>query len=122
MGRISTIVLTIMLCLMLQSTFGQNKIVNQKNLESQDCVSFKTNFEFNREKGCAITAPSNGVIVKILVTVGQSVKQGDVLIVMKAMGMEQNIVAEISGIIVHINVEVGSVVEWGDNLIGINEN
>ena len=68
MGRIPTIVLTIMLCLMLQSTlFGQNKIVNQKNLESLDCVSFKTNFGFNRGKGCALTAPVDGVIVKILV-------------------------------------------------------
>ena len=41
--------------------------------------------------GSGVTAPMPGVILNILVTVGQSVKEGDVLLILEAMKMENEV-------------------------------
>lgn len=68
----------------------------------------------------AIVAPVNGEIIKILVTVGQSVKTGDVLIVMEGLKVETEITAPIDGKVRYIKTSVGKTVEAGTNLMGIN--
>ena len=67
----------------------------------------------------AIKAPLPGNVVKILVSAGQAVKRGDTLLVMEAMKMENNIMAEKDGTVKAVYVEVGRTVALGDALVEI---
>jgi biotin carboxyl carrier protein len=58
-----------------------------------------------------------GTILKITVSVGDRVKEGDVLIILEAMKMENEIMAPNDGVISQISVAVGASVETGDVLI-----
>lgn len=66
-----------------------------------------------------VNAPLPGNIVKIACTVGQQVAAGDVLVVMEAMKMENNIVADNAGTVKAILVQQGSTVQSGDPLVEI---
>ncbi|MBO4562508.1 MAG: biotin/lipoyl-binding protein [Clostridia bacterium] len=64
-----------------------------------------------------ISAPMPGTIVGINVKVGDSFKRGQVLIVLEAMKMENEILAPRDGRVVNINTQKGSNVNSGDVLI-----
>ncbi|MBO4848728.1 MAG: biotin/lipoyl-binding protein [Clostridia bacterium] len=64
-----------------------------------------------------ICAPMPGTIVGINVKVGDSFKRGQVLIVLEAMKMENEILAPHDGRVVNINTQKGSNVNSGDVLI-----
>lgn len=64
-----------------------------------------------------IKAPMPGLVVKILVEVGQSVEKGDAIIVLEAMKMENIIKATGAGIIKKINVSNKEAVEKNSVLI-----
>ena len=66
-----------------------------------------------------IRATMKGVVNQIPVAVGETVSDGDPLIVLEAMKMLTNIVAEFSGKVTEILVSPGSSVEIGDKLIMI---
>lgn len=66
-----------------------------------------------------ITAPLPGVILELKIREGDGVKTGDVLLIMEAMKMENNILAEGSGVVKRIHVAKGSTVLQGDLLIEI---
>ena len=55
----------------------------------------------------------------ILVKEGQSVKKGDVLAVLEAMKMENEIVAPVDGTVSAIHVEKGQNVNLGDTILEI---
>ena len=63
--------------------------------------------------GEPVKSPMPGNILRIEVTQGQHVKEGDVLMVLEAMKMENEIVATKSGTIAQIAVSKGAVVETG---------
>ena len=63
--------------------------------------------------GDPVTSPMPGNILKINVTQGQQVNEGDVIMVLEAMKMENEIVATRSGTIAQIAVSKGAVVETG---------
>ena len=67
----------------------------------------------------SIDAPMPGKIVKIVVEEGQSVKAGEVLLVLEAMKMENEIVATKSGTVAQIVTAKGAVVETGAPLVVI---
>ena len=69
--------------------------------------------------GEVITSPMPGNILKINVTQGQKVNEGDVLIVLEAMKMENEISATKSGTVAQIHVTKGAVVETGTPLVVI---
>ena len=69
--------------------------------------------------GEVITSPMPGNILKINVAQGQKVNEGDVLIVLEAMKMENEISATKSGTVAQINVTKGAVVEIGTPLVVI---
>ncbi len=69
--------------------------------------------------GEVIISPMPGNILKINVTQGQKVNEGDVLIVLEAMKMENEISATKSGTVAQINVTKGAVVETGTPLVVI---
>jgi len=66
------------------------------------------------------TAPLPGVIMEVKVKIGDTVKTGDVLLIMEAMKMENNILAENSGSITSLNVKQGDTVLQGDLLLEIS--
>lgn len=65
----------------------------------------------------AIKSPLPGSILKILVTSGQKVKRGDVLLTMESMKMENNILAEHDGIVRNVRVQAGQSVMQDDVLV-----
>ena len=69
--------------------------------------------------GESITSPMPGNILKINVTQGQKVSEGDVLLVLEAMKMENEIVATKSGTVAQIVTAKGAVVETGAPLVVI---
>ena len=69
--------------------------------------------------GEVVKAPMPGNILKINVAPGQKVEEGDVLIVLEAMTMENEIVATKSGTVAQIAVSKGAVVETGAPLVVI---
>jgi pyruvate carboxylase len=58
-----------------------------------------------------------GTVTKILVKVGQSIKEGDSLLVIEAMKMETNIIATSSGVVSAIHTKEGQKVKTGELLI-----
>ena len=66
--------------------------------------------------GTNIISPMPGTILSINVTVGQAVKAGDVLMVLEAMKMENDIVASADGTVRQLLVSKGSTVNTDDVL------
>jgi acetyl-CoA/propionyl-CoA carboxylase biotin carboxyl carrier protein len=66
-----------------------------------------------------IAVPMQGTIVKVNVAVGDEVTEGQVLCVLEAMKMENNIAADKAGTIAEVNVEQGASVGSGDVIIVI---
>ncbi len=69
--------------------------------------------------GETVKSPMPGNILKINVQQGQKVNEGDVMIVLEAMKMENDIVAPKSGTVAQIVVSKGQVVETGAPLLVI---
>ena len=67
-----------------------------------------------------VTAPMPGTILDVKVSVGQSVKKGDVICVLEAMKMENDIPAPQDGVIASINIQKGASVAAGDVLASLN--
>ncbi|MFA6075104.1 MAG: biotin/lipoyl-containing protein [Negativicutes bacterium] len=69
--------------------------------------------------GFGVNAPMPGKIVKVTVTAGQAVKQGDVVIILEAMKMQNEIKTPVDGVIKAINVEPGQTVKPGETMVVI---
>ena len=69
--------------------------------------------------GEVIKSPMPGNVLKINVTPGQKVNEGDVLIILEAMKMENEVVSTKTGTVAQIVVEKGAVVETDSPLVVI---
>ena len=67
-----------------------------------------------------VKAPMPGNILDVKVSAGASVKAGDVLVILEAMKMENEIVAPQDGTVASINVNKGDTVNSGDVLVSMN--
>ncbi|GAA4113821.1 biotin carboxylase N-terminal domain-containing protein [Nocardioides fonticola] len=63
--------------------------------------------------GDAVTSPMQGTVVKIAVEEGQSVAEGDVVVVIEAMKMEQPLKAHKAGTVTGLSAEVGATISNG---------
>ena len=63
--------------------------------------------------GTPIKAPLPGTIIELKVNVGDKVNQGDVVLVLEAMKMQNNIESEVSGTVTSITVKQGETVMEG---------
>ena len=66
--------------------------------------------------GETINAPLPGTVLDIKVSAGQNVNKGDILFVLEAMKMENEMLAAHDGVIASVNVEKGAAVNSGDVL------
>ena len=66
-----------------------------------------------------VEAPITGTIISIEVKVGDKVEEGDVLLYIESMKMENPIMAPIKGTVKEIKVAVKQVVETGKPLVVI---
>jgi len=69
--------------------------------------------------GAAIKAPLPGTITEVKVNVGDTVKQGDVVLVLEAMKMQNNIESEHEGTVTSITIKQGESVMEGAVLMTI---
>ena len=69
--------------------------------------------------GESVKAPMPGTILKVNVSVGQAVKAGQVLVVLEAMKMENEIMAPCDGVVSAVPVAKGASVNTGDLLVAI---
>lgn len=65
---------------------------------------------------CNITSPMPGTILEVRAAEGQSVTAGEVIVVLEAMKMENDIVAPVNGVIMKLSVTKGCSVETDDIL------
>ena len=70
--------------------------------------------------GVKVSSPMPGTILDIKVSEGATVKSGDVLMVLEAMKMENEIKAPADGTVASINVDKGASVETGTLLATLN--
>lgn len=68
----------------------------------------------------SVKSPMPGAILKVKVAVGEAVKKGQVLVILEAMKMENEIVSPSDGKIASVNVSKGSSVNAGDLLVSID--
>lgn len=68
----------------------------------------------------SITAPMPGTILDIKVSIGQTIQKGDIICVLEAMKMENDIPAPQGGTVASINVQKGSNVNANDVIITLN--
>ncbi len=68
----------------------------------------------------SVTAPMPGNILDVKVSVGQQVKKGQVVCVLEAMKMENEIPAPKDGVVASVNVQKGASVAANDVLVSLN--
>ena len=67
-----------------------------------------------------VKAPMQGNIIKVNVKSGDSVKKGDILCILEAMKMENEICAPADGVVASVNVSQGATVQTDDVLLSLN--
>lgn len=72
------------------------------------------------EGATKVNAPMPGKIISVKASVGAAVKKGDVILILEAMKMENEVQAPADGTIASINVNEGASVETGDLLATLN--
>ncbi|TAK36423.1 MAG: acetyl-CoA carboxylase biotin carboxyl carrier protein subunit [Chloroflexota bacterium] len=68
----------------------------------------------------AVNAPMPGLVLQVFVEPGQQVERGDVLLVLEAMKMENDIRAPAAGRVDHVGVRAGQRVDQGQRLVVID--
>lgn len=106
---------------------GETYQVSVKEVDSLDQIETKTADTAKTEiqpshssVGETITAPMPGVLLRVAVNEGDRVEAGDILCVLEAMKMENEIVAPKAGTIAGVNVKSSQSVNTGEVLMTIS--
>ena len=67
--------------------------------------------------GTRVEAPMPGTIIKVNVSNGQTVKKGELLVILEAMKMENEILSSVDGVVSQVVVSKGASVSTNDLLI-----
>ena len=103
-----------------------NKIIQQPEVFSAE-PEIQQKIETSKAEGNVITSPIVGTFYRKpspdkdpFIRVGETVEKGDVLCIIEAMKMMNEIKSDFSGKVVSIDVEDGKPVEFGQSIITIN--
>lgn len=69
--------------------------------------------------GTVLEAPMTGKVLQVIAESGKAVREGDTLLVIEAMKMENRILASDAGTIQNLKVQTGDLVKVGDELLTI---
>ncbi|OWZ84412.1 sodium-extruding oxaloacetate decarboxylase subunit alpha [Natranaerobius trueperi] len=92
---------------------NQNKSQKQQKSQTKE----KKGEPETTSQGNTIDAPIAGNVLKVQVDSGDTVNQGDVVVILEAMKMENEIKAEVSGTVKEVKISEGGTVNAGDPLI-----
>ena len=95
-----------------------NNFLNAFNSHDSNSLTVSNNVAGGVAEG-AVKAPLVGTVVSIKINPGDSVSQGDVLLIIEAMKMENEIRATKTGIIKEVNAVIGKRAKMGDILVVI---
>lgn len=70
-------------------------------------------------KGNSLSAPMQATVVKLAVSEGATVQEGELVVVLEAMKMEQPLTAHRAGVVKNIGVEVGATISAGTRILDI---
>ena len=105
---------------------NENKIIQQPEVFSAES-EIQQKIETSKAEGNVITSPIVGTFYRKpspdkdpFIRVGDTVEKGDVLCIIEAMKMMNEIKSDFSGKIVSIDLEDGEPVEFGQSIITIN--
>ena len=105
---------------------NENKIIQQPEIFSAE-PEIQQKIETSKAEGNVITSPIVGTFYRKpspdkdpFIRVGDTVEKGDVLCIIEAMKMMNEIKSDFSGKIVSIDLEDGEPVEFGQSIITIN--
>ena len=103
-----------------------NTIIQQSEVSGAES-EIQQKIETSKAEGNVITSPIVGTFYRKpspdkdpFIRVGDTVEKGDVLCIIEAMKMMNEIKSDFSGKIVSINLEDGEPVEFGQSIITIN--
>ncbi|AFK85961.1 MULTISPECIES: biotin/lipoyl-containing protein [Thermoanaerobacterium] len=88
-----------------------------KNASDASVKSKQVEVKNEVKDGFSINAPMPGTILDVKISQGQTVRRGDVLLILEAMKMENEITSPYDGTIISINVSKGASVNTGDVLL-----
>ncbi|MEW2636511.1 biotin/lipoyl-containing protein, partial [Streptomyces sp. NPDC048389] len=71
--------------------------------------------------GNTLTSPMQGTVVKVAVEEGQEVQEGDLIVVLEAMKMEQPLTAHKSGTVTRLTTETGQTLSAGAAICDIKD-
>ncbi|MCD6179525.1 MAG: acetyl-CoA carboxylase biotin carboxylase subunit [Bacteroidales bacterium] len=93
-------------------------------LKRDDVLSIPDFYEAaeSDQVGDIVKSPMPGKVIKVLVNIGDTVKKGEVLLVVEAMKMENNILAVRNGVVEELNVAVGEMVDGSMALLKLEKN
>ncbi len=74
----------------------------------------------NTQGSLKVTSPMPGKILSVKAQPGQALKKGDVILLLEAMKMENEVVAQEDGTLATVNCNAGDMVEAGDLLATLN--
>nr|WP_323792846.1 biotin carboxylase N-terminal domain-containing protein [Nocardioides sp.] len=74
-----------------------------------------------KASGDSVTSPMQGTIVKVTVEEGQEVAEGDTIVVIEAMKMEQPLKAHKAGTVTGLAAEVGATVTSGESICELKD-
>lgn len=78
-----------------------------------------THVDFGGE--AVVKSPMPGLITEVLVEVGQNVVQGDKVVVLESMKMENELRTPRDGVVTHVFVDPGANVEKGQSLVTVSK-
>ncbi|MGL6107083.1 biotin/lipoyl-containing protein [Romboutsia sp.] len=100
------------------SSLHRSQISNDINIKPQSQQISKRQATSVQGSG-SVSAPMPGTINDVRVNIGDAIKKGQVLLILEAMKMENEIMASCDGSILAINVSKGTSVSVGDILVTI---
>ncbi|MCY3771027.1 MAG: biotin/lipoyl-binding protein [Gemmatimonadetes bacterium] len=97
---------------------GKTAIVNGKayEVDLQPDMSEAATEAAERAGTTPVIAPIPGKVLKVAVSPGQTVEEGDVIVVLEAMKMEMQVTADVSGTVTHVSINPGVQVIAGQTL------